>query len=365
MNVLNLSWWKSSVGEAEIEKMREAVLNENLAQGPVSEAFENALAEALGVPYVVLVNSGTTALLVSMMAAGIKPGDEVIVPNRTWIATANAPAILGAKVVLVDVLPHIPLMDTAQLRKKITAKTRAIIPVHLNGRSVNMDEVTEIAKERNLIVVEDACQSLFSKNDRGFLGTQSHMGCFSFGVTKLITTGLGGAITTFDRKYYEALKLIRSNGTPTNITPEYSFVGGNFKCSDILASMGIIQLSKVKEKTAHLNAVYRKYEESLRSFRSIKLLEIDLKKEIPLYVEILCDKKEALMKHLNSRGIFPRPALPNLDCAQYFKTDEKFPHATRFTEQGLFLPCGSAQPLCNVERVITALTEFEKCFYDC
>lgn len=355
-----LSWWRSSVGEAEAASARDAILGEHLTQGPCAEEFEKALSGALQVPYVVTASTGTTALVMSMMAAGIKPGDEVIVPNRTWIATANAPALLGAKVVLVDVLPDRPLMDTAQLRRKITGKTRAIIPVHLNGRSVDMNEVNETARQHGLVVVEDACQSLFSRNHSGFLGTQSDMGCFSFGVTKLITTGLGGAVVTRDRQLYEALKLIRSNGTPTNITPTYSNIGCNFKCSDILASIGSIQLSQAEDKIRHLKTVYHRYKEGLRALPWIRLLEIQTDYEIPLYVEVLCKQRKELFEHLNSLGIFPRPALPNLDAAQFLATSEKFPHAAIFAEEGLFLPCGSAQPLQNVDRVIEALVLFGK-----
>ncbi len=354
-----ISWWRSHVGEAEIQKVRESISNEHISQGPVTEEFEAKFAKALNVPFAVATSSGSVALLMTMMAAGIKPEDEVIIPNRTWVATANAPLILGAKVVLVDVLPDAPIMDCSQVRNKITSRTKAIIPVHLNGHSVNMEEIHKIAKEYDLFAVEDACQALFSKNSEGLLGTQSDTGCFSLGVTKLITTGLGGVITTRNKDTYEKLKLIRTNGTASNINPEYKLVGCNFKFSDILASMGIVQLSQVKEKILHIKKVYARYYEAIKSLPYLKMIEVNVSHgELPLYVEILCKERQKLIKFLNSKDIYPRPALPNLDTVPYLANKEIFPNSIIFAEQGLFLPCGSAQPIENVDYVIKVLNDF-------
>ena len=357
----NISWWRSSVGEAEIQKITESISKEHISQGPVTEEFEAKFAKALNVPFAVATSSGTVALLMTMMAAGIKPGDEIIVPNRTWVATANAPLILGAKVVLVDVLHDAPIMDVSQVINKINSRTKAIIPVHLNGHSVNMKEIHKIAKEYDLFVVEDACQALFSKNSEGFLGTQSDAGCFSLGVTKLITTGLGGVIVTRNKSTYEKLKLIRTNGTSSNITPIYKLVGCNFKLSDILASMGVVQLSQVKEKILHIKKVYARYHEAIKPLPYLKMVEVDVSHgELPLYIEVLCKESKRLIKFLNSKGIYPRPALPNLGTVPYLGNKEIFPNSKVFAEQGLFLPCGSAQPLENVDYVIQSLQEFEE-----
>ena len=139
-------WWRTSFGEDAIAEVTRAIREECISQGPVTLEFETKLAEALDVPYVIATTSGSMSLLMALMALGIGPGDEVIIPNRTWIATAHAPKMLGATVVTVDVLSDVPIMDVSQIREKITPRTKAVIPVPLNGRAVNMDEVWMIAR---------------------------------------------------------------------------------------------------------------------------------------------------------------------------------------------------------------------------
>ena len=173
----SISWWRTSFGEPEIEGMTNAIRHEHISQGPVTEQFEEEIAHLLGVPHAVAATSGSTALLMALMALGIGAGDEVLIPDRTWIATAHAVLLAGAKVVLVDVLPDLPLIDVSQIEKKITPRTKAILPVHLNGRSVRMDELYRIAERHGLLVIEDACQAFFSKSNGRYLGTQSDAGC--------------------------------------------------------------------------------------------------------------------------------------------------------------------------------------------
>src|SRR5437016_3807884 len=124
----NISWWRTNFGEDEIRLVAEAITAEHISMGPVTAEFERRLAGTIDVPYVVATTSGSMAILMALMAAGIGPGDEVIVPNRTWIATAHAPLLLGARPVLIDVLPDRPIMDVSRLEQKITNRTRAIMP---------------------------------------------------------------------------------------------------------------------------------------------------------------------------------------------------------------------------------------------
>ncbi|EMO01401.1 aminotransferase class I/II-fold pyridoxal phosphate-dependent enzyme, partial [Leptospira interrogans] len=140
-------WWKTSFGEEELNRIAESFRNKNISQGKVTEEFEQKLSEFLGIKYVVATSSGSAALLLSLMAIGIRPGDEVIVPNRTWIATAHAPYLLGAKIVLVDVELNRPILDVSKVEEQINSKTKAIIPVHMNGRSVHMEQLNAIAKK--------------------------------------------------------------------------------------------------------------------------------------------------------------------------------------------------------------------------
>ena len=132
----------------------------------------------------------------SLMAIGVQPNDEVILPNRTWIATAHAVHLLGGKVVLVDVEPNRPIIDVTSIEQAITSKTKAIIPVHMNGRSANMRSIRKIARKYKIHVIEDAAQAIGSCNKQGYLGTQSDIGCFSLSVAKTISTGQGGFAVT-------------------------------------------------------------------------------------------------------------------------------------------------------------------------
>lgn len=355
----NISWWRTSFGEEEIQKLRESVSQERISQGAITEQFEAKIAEALNVPYTVVTTSGSVALLMALMALGIGPDDEVIVPNRTWIATAHAALLLGAKVVLMDVRPDIPTMDVSQIRKKITPRTKAIMPVHLNGRAVEMQEIHRIAEEYGLYVIEDACQALFSKNSVGFLGTQSNAGCFSLGVTKLISTGQGGVVVTRNKETYEKLKLVRNHGVIDNFTDTWNQLGFNFKFTDLLASFGLVQLSRAPSRVAHVKEVYAKYAPAVAELPFLKLIPVNVSSgELPLYVEVLCREREQLITFLRSQDIQIRPLPPNLHISTYIDNDGYFPQSKIFAEQGFYLPCGPEQPLENVDRVIEVLAAF-------
>lgn len=356
-----ISWWRTTFGEKELNLIANAITNEHISQGPVTAAFETGLAKVLGVRYVVASTSGSTAILMALIAAGVGPGDEVIVPNRTWIATAHAPLLLGAKVVLVDVEADRPIMDTLLIESKITSRTKAIIPVHLNGRSVNMQEIERIASNNNLIVIEDAAQALYSKNKNGMLGCQSFAGCFSLGVTKIISTGQGGFVVTNNKQTYERLNLMRTHGVQDPINPVYTQLSFNFRFNDILASIGIAQLSHLEERIAKVKAIYAKYAEALQTFPFLKLIPVDVSAgQIPIYVEVLVPERERLIKFLLAHDIQARPFYPDLNQASYLQNHEEFPCSRVFAEQGLFLPSGPEQPITNVERVLEVLRDFGK-----
>lgn len=356
-----IGWWRTSFGERVIQRVSKTIADEHLSLGPVTEEFENRLAKALGVPYVVATTSGSTAILMALMALGIKRGDEVIVPNRTWIATVNAPLMLGAKVVLVDVLPDIPIMDVAQIKKKITSRTKAIIPVPLNGRAVNMDEIWGIARKHGLLVVEDASQALFSKQAGQYMGTQSDAGCFSLSIAKLLPTGQGGFVVTTNKTTYKNLKRIRTHGVDDVINCTFHQMGFNFRFTDVQSSVGLVQLDRVPKRILQHNKIYSIYEEGIKDLPFLKLIPVDIAKgEVPIYIEVLCKDRERLVSFLASHDIQTRPFYPCLNSAIYLNARGKFPNADVFGKQGLVLPCGPEQSLGNIDRVIKALRLFNK-----
>ena len=301
------------------------------------------------------------ALLMALMATGIGPDDEVIIPNRTWIATAHAALLLGAKVVLIDVEAERPIMDVTQLESKITPRTKAIMPVHLNGRSVVMKEVNRIATEYGLRVIEDAAQAFCSRNACGLLGVQSNVGCFSLSVAKIISTGQGGFVVTRNEETYERLRLMRTHGVSDVINVSYTYMGFNFRFTDIQASMGIAQLNRLPERIARVKVIYARYAAAMHELPFLKFIPVDITAgEIPIYIEVMCPERSKLMQFLADHGIQTRPFYPDLNSAGYLGNGGEFPHSKVFGEQGVFLPCGPEQPLENIDRVLEVLRLYHK-----
>ena len=359
-NNKTIPWWRVNFSEDDVAKVSESIRNENISMGRVTEEFESRIGEALDIPYVVATSSGSTSLLMTMMALGIGAGDEVIVPNRTWIATAHAPMILGAKPILIDVLPDRPVMDTALIKEKITSRTKAIMPVQLCGCAVEMEEVWDIAKEYNLIVVEDAAQGLFSKYNGKYAGTQSEVGCFSMSVAKLVSSGQGGFAVTKNKELYEQMKLIRTHGVANvNAASSFTRMGCNFRYTDLQASLGLVQLAKVHERINNLNVIYKMYQDAFQGMEWIKLIPVYIENgEIPLYVEVMVKEREKLIAYLESHNVQSRPIYPDLDSATYLESYDIFPNAQLFGTNGLILPCGPDQPLENIDHVISLLKIF-------
>jgi perosamine synthetase len=356
---LHIPYWRTTFSNGEAEAIALAIASEHVSQGPVVTAFEQKLAEYLGMPYVVATTSGSAALLMSLLAANIGPGDEVIVPNRTWIATAHAPFLLGATVKLVDVEADRPIINAGLIEDAITENTRAIIPVHMNGRSADMRSINEIAQRYNLTVVEDAAQALGSQNMDGFLGTQSDMGCFSFSVAKIISTGQGGFVTTRSEKIYQKLVAMRTQGVGDIVNAGWEQPGFNFRFTDVLAAIGIVQLDLLPNRIEKVKAIYKLYNEGLKGLPSIKIISVDLVAgEVPVYIEVLCESRQEMIDFLAARAIQCRPFYPDLNYAQYLNNSGSFPNAEPFGLNGVYLPAGPEQSIENVHGVIKAIQEF-------
>ena len=354
-----ISWWKTNFGEAEIEHVVQSIRHKNVSQGKVTAEFENKLADFLKVEHVVAASSGSSALLMSLMAIGIKPGDEVILPNRTWIATAHAVHLLGAKVVLVDVEKKRLAIDVHQIESKITTNTRAIVPVHMNGRSCDMDKINQIASKHNLYVIEDAAQAFASKDKYdNYLGTQSDIGCFSLSVAKLIATGQGGFAVTNNSDLADRLRSVRTHGVENIQDPKvWPMPGFNFRFTDIQASIGIEQLRRVPNRIDHLRKLYIKYRKELKH-SSFQIIPVDIESgEIPLYNEYLVDDRDNWVTKLLADGIETRPFYPSINAASYLKQRryEAYPNSIRFENNGIYLPSGPDQPLDNVRLSIESI----------
>lgn len=354
-----ISWWRTDLGEEEALKVAQAVRDEHISQGPVVHEFEQGLCQYLGVPYVVATTSGSTALQMALLAAGVGPGDEVIVPNRTWIATAHAAVLLGAKVRLVDVEAGRPVIDAAQIEAAITPQTKAILPVHMNGRSADMREIRRIASRHGVLVIEDAAQALGSRNADGFLGTQSDMGCFSLSVAKIITTGQGGFVATRDQEIHQRLTAIRMHGVDSVIDAQWNRPGFNFRFTDILATIGIVQLRQLDERIEKVKSIYSRYVAEMPNLPFLELIQCDIDAgEVPVYIEVLTPDRDRLVSHLAANGIQSRPFYPELDRAKYLANPGEFPNSRRYGREGLYLPCGPGQSISVIDRTLEILAQF-------
>jgi len=206
--------------------------------------FESSLREFLNVKHAISVNSGTAALHAALLALDIKTNDEVLLPSFTFVATANAVVASGAKPVFVDINNKDYTIDLQDLKKKISSKSKAIIPVHLYGHPADLTELNEIANQHSIYIIEDACQSLGSTYKHKQTGTFGTMGCFSMYASKVLTAGEGGAIVTNEDKLADTLKMIRNHGMVEGY--DTRLLGLNYRLPELSAAIAKIQMKKLK-----------------------------------------------------------------------------------------------------------------------
>lgn len=358
MNDPIIPWWRTDLGRNEISQIEKSILNRHISQGPVTEELEIRLARFLDVPYALLTTNGSVALVMALIACGVGPGDEVIIPGLTFIATAQAPLLLGAKVNLVDVEKNRPIIDVAEIESAISDETKAIIPVHLNGLSADIKGIRELAKRYDLLVIEDAAQALGSKNPDGYLGTQSHIGCYSLGITKLITTGQGGLVVTESEETYQRLRRIRNHGLPSPSERRFETIGCNFKQTDILASLGLAQFSRIQHNIHALRKIYRFYKTELSDMDYLKMIEVDERSgELPLWAEVLCAERDRVINLLWERRIQAKPFDSALCEFSYLKSRGVCKNSALFSRYGLILPSGPDQPMEDLRKTVEVLRE--------
>ena len=353
---MQIPWWHTEIGAGERIRLLDAFDRRCFTLGPVSRELAERLSAGLGVRHVVITPSGTAALAMALLAAGVGPGDEVIVPDLTWIATAQAASILGARVVLVDCAADSPVIDLDAAERAITPRTRAIIPVHFHGRCCDMPRLMALAKANGIFVIEDACKAMFCRHAEGMLGTIGHFGCFSMGMISLISSGYGGFIVTDNDALYEKLLLIRDHGMRRIPAESYEYNAFNFKISDLLCAIALGQLDVLEEKQAHLRRVYDLYHEGLAGLETVEMIPLDVESGlVPLCIDLRARERESLVSHLEKSGIqVSRFHLP-LHDARYLNASGSFPNTLALTRTGFMPPCGPSQPLTNVASVIDCL----------
>jgi len=256
----------------ELDYVTEAVESTWISShGRFIDAFEREFADFCQTKHAITTNNGTTALHLALVGLGIGPGDEVLVPTVTYIATANAVTYCGATPVLVDVLPGTLNIDPEAARAAITERTRAIIPVHLYGEAADMDAVTSLAFEHGLYVVEDAAEAHGARFEGRPVGGFGHAGMFSFFGNKIITTGEGGMIVTNDDEYAARIRLYRGQGMDPTRRYWFPVVGYNYRMTNVQAAIGLAQFERVEAALARRAEVRARYDELLEPLLSTRL----------------------------------------------------------------------------------------------
>jgi len=358
----NIPWWRTNFAQNELNRIIHSFNHENISQGPVTALFEKAIGEAIEVDHVIATSSGSSALLMALMAIGIGPGDEVILPNRTWISTAHAVSILGAKVVVVDVEFDRPIIDVSLIEAKINSNTKAIIPVHMNGRSANMHNIIKLAKKYNIKVIEDAAQAFYSKGSGSYLGTIGDIGCFSLSNAKIISSGQGGFAVTKNKYLANKMRAIRTQGVENVKDPKkWAQLGFNFRYTDILASIAIEQLKKIKERKRILVNLYNDYCENFNG-TEFKIIPVNLASgEIPIYTEFLISNRDKWISRLKEVNIDTRPFYPSINDARYLNIKkEKFNRSLNFHRHGIYFPSGPGQEKNVASKVLTSILKLKK-----
>lgn len=324
------------------------------AIGPNVEKFEDMLSKYVGTKHCAVLNSGTSALHAALLAYGIGPGDEVIIPSFTFIATANAPLFVGAKPVFADIECKTYGLDPEDVERKITRKTKAIIPIHYGGCPCLINELAQIARERDLLLIEDAAESLGAAVDGKKVGTFGDCAILSFCSNKVITTGEGGAVLTNSGELYEKLKLIRSHGRAetsnyfsSNEYMDYVALGYNFRMSDITAALGIAQLKKLDKIIEMRRKIAKKLSARLSGIGALDVPRppsgfSHVYQMYTIRVKEGQEKRDALLTHLGKNGIMAKVYFPPVHFTHFYRKELgyncKLPVTEKVSREVLTLP---------------------------
>ncbi len=360
-----IPWWEPRIGKEE-HKYIAQVLNSNFPnEGPLTKQFEEKIAGLLKSKFAIAVPNGTSAMFLSLKALGVGHGDEVIVPDMTFIATANAVEMAGAKPILADVDRKSLTIDINSFKEAITQKTKAVIPVHITGRAADMQSILEIANKKGIKVVEDAAEAFMSMHKGKHLGTYGSTGCFSFSPQKTITTGQGGAVVTDDEAIYRKLVELKDQGRPVRGTggDDIHFsVGYNFKFTDLQAALGLGQLHYLQERLDRIKRTYKIYQQELCGANGIALFSFDADAgEQPQWVDAAVEKRAEFEQNLILGNMHCRRFwLPVHTQKPYRLKDENFPNSIAMSKKSLWLPSAYTLNDTDIANVCARIKAFLK-----
>lgn len=362
------------IHEEDIQKVVEVLSSGWLAHGKYSKLLEEEILKVTGAKYCILLSSCTAALHLSLLALGVKSGDEVIIPAQTHVATAHSVEYTGAKAVFVDVDPITGNIDPQQIIKKINKRTKGIIPVHLAGVSCDMKSIMQIAKEKNLFVLEDCAHGMGSMFNKKHVGNFGIAGCFSFYPTKHFTTGEGGALVTNNKKIYEKVSKLRAFGIDTPIKMrtlpgkyDVKHLGYNYRMTDFQAALGYGQLARLFESgLMKRQRIIDKYRKGFVGNNKIRLLSEYCDKEtsymfFPIYVrpsirDTLLMKLKELQIGTSVHYMTPVPFMSYYRKKNNFKKSD-FPNAQQIGKTQICLPLQVSLSDDQIEDIINSINK--------
>ena len=366
--------FKPSITEEEIKAVVEVLKSGWLGLGPKTAQFEKKFAEYVGSNFAVGLNSGTAALHLALNVLGIKEGNEVIVPTITFISTAHAVSYQRAKPVFTDVSEDTLCIDVNDVEKKITSKTKAIIPVHYAGHPCDLDEIRKIAKERNIKVIEDAAHACGAEYKGKKIGSISDLTCFSFHAVKNLTCGEGGMITINDENYFKTLKELywlginKTTHDRTENSKIYAWqywvnrLGFKAHLNDIASAIGLVQLKRIDVLNNKRRYIVNRYNEELGKLNYLEIPHVRayVKSSWHIY-HIKLEKRDGLLTFLKERGISPGVHYyPNHLHPYYKSLSSKCPVAEKIWKKILSLPLFPDMTDEIIDKIIHTLKEFDK-----
>jgi perosamine synthetase len=325
----------------ELARLRDVIDRNYVNDGPLSREFERQIQQRLGIAHGVAVTNGTSAIAMALMACGVGPGDEVIVPDFTFIATANAVRLAGASVVLADVHPTRMTMTLDTIEPLLTSRTRAIVPVDVNGRAADYRKLEPFCRANGIALVTDSCEAMGSFFDGRAMGSLGDAGCLSFSPNKTITSGQGGMVLTNDAKIYNRLLELKDQGRRergTGGNDLHPVMGFNFKFTDLHAAVALAQFDLLDQRLEKACIRDKWYHQALEGLPGVVFPD-DEPGEILQWTDVLLERRDDVCKVLNERQIDVRPYwYPIHRQNPYLTDDARFAITCSLSARALWLP---------------------------
>lgn len=326
-----------------------------------TEEFESLIAKYTDSKHCIVVNNGTISMTLAALALGLSAGDEIIVPNYTMVATANAFKMVGLKPIFVDVSLDTLCLNLELVEAAITKNTKAIVLMTANGRypSEGIKAFEQLAFSKKIVLIEDAAQALGSFYPDGrHIGTASSIGSFSFSAPKVISTGQGGALVTNDDDLAFKIRRLKDFGRSGGGNDVHDSIGFNFKFTDIQAVIGIEQMKKLPWRVERKKKIFGNYQKLLSNIDEIKFFDQDLDNTTPWFIDILAQNRDNLIQHLKDNDIGSRVMYPPLNEQKCYNIDGDHPNSKLIGSNGLWLPSEAQLEDIQIEKICSVISGF-------